>query len=936
MDIMKKFSLLVTFLSICIGILPQRSYSVEQTDEAMESGIYLGVMSFNQALYTYPISLLSSATKSGYDTFIDGMTMKNGTILCYSVDEAVNTLQAATLPADISTVALITFTDGLDQGSLMITDKYDSDEDYLTAIKGRIDGETVVGKNILAYSIGLRGEDVSTEADIAKFRSTLKQLASSDENATEVTSMSEVNAKFQEIAEQLNQTRHLQTISLKMPGLSNGTRVRFTFDNVSSADYSEVYIEGTFNLRERSLSDVEYHGMTCTSGTVISGVTEGIFVTFTFENIQTESNTLLSEEYISEWYMTSASSWQINSEFDGNENTDIINEKKSAAIMLVLDCSSSLGSQFSTAQSNAKSFIATLCNSSDDSSGGEGGSSDNLALYSTTPIDLSLAVSFNKTRYYLTQEQYTKANLSNAVVEGVTIVTGDEAFIIALEDEPTEAIISSDEISLSAFNYYRDNLPTYKQGQVISSRWSYINNAITAFGGTKMDGRRWLNYTYNSGSYTYCAYTYNGSGSLGNAQANNTSYCYKLRPVKPVTASSPIQWRSPLDLTLAVEKDGIREYIARDEYTPLSEDYNILGVAVVAGDEKFIISLEDEPTEAITGSAAHSLYQSSLPSLNQGMIISGRWSYINDAITAFGGTKMDGKRWLNGTYNSGTYTYYCYTYDLNGDWDYQSSSNTCKVRLVQTDPISPEYKEENFALTDGSVTSFSQVNDVVYNSITYTRNFRNTNWQALYVPFEIPYDNIKDDFEIGVLNDVRQYDRDDDGVKDETIIEAFKMTSGTLEANYPYLIRAKEIGEKAITVTDATLYATEENSIDCSSVNEKFTFTGTYSQMSSDKLPQSLGYYALSGGVWKPVAEGASLGAFRFYLKTDNRNNPTSSNAIRMRVIGEDGEDDATSIDSPMQQANDDAEMVIYDLQGRRVTNPTKGVYIVNGKKHIY
>ncbi len=922
---MKKFSLLVTFLSICIGILPQRSYSVEQTDEAMESGIYLGVMSFNQALYTYPISLLSSATKSGYDTFIDGMTMKNGTILCYSVDEAVNTLQAATLPADISTVALITFTDGLDQGSLMITDKYDSDEGYLTAIKGRIDDETVVGKNILAYSIGLRGEDVSTEADIAKFRSTLKQLASSDENATEVTSMSEVNAKFQEIAEQLNQTRHLQTISLKMPGLSNGTRVRFTFDNVSSADYSEVYIEGTFNLRERSLSDVEYHGMTCTSGTVISGVTEGIFVTFTFENIQTESNTLLSEEYISEWYMTSASSWQINSEFDGNENTDIINEKKSAAIMLVLDCSSSLGSQFSTAQSNAKSFIATLCNSSDDSSGGEGGGSGDFTLYSTTPVDLSLAVSFNKTRYYLTQEQYTKANLSNAIVEGVTVVTGDEAFIIALEDEPTSAI----SISGTVGSFYRENLPNYKQGQIISSRWSYINNAIAAFGGTKMSGGRWVNAKNSNNGYYY--YTYDNNGEINTSYSSAT---FGVRLVKPVTATSPIQWRNPLDLTLVVEKNGIREYLTKDEYTTLSEEYDVLGVAVITGDEKFIISLEDEPTEDITGSAAFSLYGSSLPTKTQGYIISGRWSYINNAIAAFGGTKMSGGRWVNAkNSNNG---YYYYTYDNNGEINTSYSSATFGVRLVQTDPISPEYKEEDFALTDGSVTSFTQVNDVVYNSITYTRNFRNTNWQALYVPFEIPYDNIKDDFEIGVLNDVRQYDRDDDGVKDETIIEAFKMTSGTLEANYPYLIRAKEIGEKTITVTDATLYATEENSIDCSSVNEKFTFTGTYSQMSSDKLPQSLGYYALSGGVWKPVAEGASLGAFRFYLKTDNRNNPTSSNAIRMRIIGEDGEDDVTSIDSPMQQANDDAEMVIYDLQGRRVTNPTKGVYIVNGKKHIY
>lgn len=357
----------------------------------MESGVYLGIIGFNQSLYTYPLSLLTAESKSGYDSFIDGMTMKNGTLLCYSVDEAINALKAATLPADVSTVALVTFTDGLDQGSLMVTDKYLSDDDYLAALKDRIGGETVADQNLLAYSIGLRGSDITSSDDIAKFRSTLKQLASSDENATEVTSMSEVNAKFQEIAEQLSQTRYLQTISLKMPGLSDGTRVRFTFDNVSSAENSNIYIEGTFKLRERSLTDVEYHGMVSTSGSVISGVTEGIFVTFTFENVQTADNKRLPEDYITEWYLTSASSWQINSEFDGKENSDIIYEQSSAVIMLVLDCSSSLGTQFSTAQSNAKSFITTLCNSSDDDDSNDGYIEGGFTTYTVNGVSFRMA-----------------------------------------------------------------------------------------------------------------------------------------------------------------------------------------------------------------------------------------------------------------------------------------------------------------------------------------------------------------------------------------------------------------------------------------------------------------------------------------------------------------------------------------------------------------
>ena len=237
--------------------------------------------------------------------------------------------------------------------------------------------------------------------------------------------------------------------------------------------------------------------------------------------------------------------------------------------------------------------------------------------------------------------------------------------------------------------------------------------------------------------------------------------------------------------------------------------------------------------------------------------------------------------------------------------------------------------EINISLTDGE--DFSQSEPEECDNIFYTRTFNNTNWQALYVPFEIPYENIKDDFEVAYINDTRQYDRDDDGVKEETVIEAFKITSGTLEANYPYLIRAKEAGEKTITVTDAMLYATEENSIDCSSVYDKYIFTGTYSRMSSTELT---GCYALSGGVWQPIAEGATLGAFRFYLQVESRSGSAqAAQSIKMRVIGEETDDEATSID---EVESADNEQIVYDLAGRRVANPTKGVYIVNGKKVLY
>ena len=242
---------------------------------------------------------------------------------------------------------------------------------------------------------------------------------------------------------------------------------------------------------------------------------------------------------------------------------------------------------------------------------------------------------------------------------------------------------------------------------------------------------------------------------------------------------------------------------------------------------------------------------------------------------------------------------------------------------------------ETMAIND-SDSRFSMADDTECGTIIYIRNFSSTDWQTLYIPFELPYDEICDEFEVADINNVHQYDHNDDGETDETVIEAFKVTSGTLEANYPYLIRAKETGEKSIIVTADMLYATEENSIDCSSVRERFTFTGTYSRMTSDALIPGEGYYTLIDGEWQPATEGTTLGAFRFYLKVDSRNSNTATVAqsIKMRIVGENGSDDDDTGMEKSEIRNEKSEM-IYDLQGRRVENPTKGIYIVNGRRVV-
>ena len=634
------------------GVLEQVDKNVNSWTDVVSngggenSGIYLGIMGFNQQLYSYPISELDESSKMGFDTFIDDLNTKNGTLLYYSVDKTITTMQSVPMPADLSTVAIVTFTDGLDQGSIMMNDSYSDNTEYLNAVNHRIMNETVSGQSITAYSIGIRGQDV---ADVSMFQNNLKKLASKDEYATEVTSMAEVNEKFKEIAEKLSTSNYVQTITLKMPGLPNGTLVRFTFDNINSAEKSELYIEGTFNLATRSLENVKYKGLESTSGTEIRGVVDGIFVSFTFEGVHTESNKLIDNQFTDEWtYVTSNSVWQINSEFDKTENSGIVTKRSSAAIMLVLDCSSSLGSDFPKAQTNAKDFINTLY----EAVGGDNGSGEDQdnTIYSTTPKDLSLAISRDGTRYYLSKEEYYKANLSNAVIEGLCVVSGtEEPFIIALKNASSSSMIWT----------YADllyDLPTYEQGVVICARHTDIDNALVAFGGKGLSQYTWIGEQYNESKSYFIQYGY------GDAFLNYSSgyYYYVRQVVINRNLTTPWYFTPENDLTLAVSNGETRLFIDKNEYalSGIPSGYSIEGLAICSRIGNFILALKDESSDDMPYSSATQLYgENKLPTYNQACVICARHTDIDNALVAFGGKGLSRYTWIGKQYNESCYYY---------------------------------------------------------------------------------------------------------------------------------------------------------------------------------------------------------------------------------------------------------------------------------------
>ena len=237
-----------------------------------------------------------------------------------------------------------------------------------------------------------------------------------------------------------------------------------------------------------------------------------------------------------------------------------------------------------------------------------------------------------------------------------------------------------------------------------------------------------------------------------------------------------------------------------------------------------------------------------------------------------------------------------------------------------------------YTLMDGEIFDNSLQFDEC--KISYTRTFNNTSWQALYIPFSMSYEDWKDDFEVAYINSIHQYDKDDDGVIDETIMEVVKIKNGSLIPNTPYLIKTKTTGEKTITITGATLYESEENSIECSTMLAKYTFTGTYSTISASTLIAN-NYYGMGGGSLVITDGTSDLKPFRWYMKIDARspmyNVSLDAKAITINVIG----DEETTGVNELRMIND--ELPVYDLNGRKVNeNSLKpGIYVKNGKKVI-
>ena len=143
-----------------------------------------------------------------------------------------------------------------------------------------------------------------------------------------------------------------------------------------------------------------------------------------------------------------------------------------------------------------------------------------------------------------------------------------------------------------------------------------------------------------------------------------------------------------------------------------------------------------------------------------------------------------------------------------------------------------------------------------FTTLYYIRTFENIDWQPWYMPFDVELSDVENELEVARLNNIREYDDNNDGEIDRTELEVIRLASGTLQANYPYIVKAKVPGEKKFVFENVTVEPFENNSYDCSSFTTKFTFTGSNSAMAYNSS-----YYGLENNcLVSPVSIYAYVG----------------------------------------------------------------------------
>ncbi len=191
-------------------------------------------------------------------------------------------------------------------------------------------------------------------------------------------------------------------------------------------------------------------------------------------------------------------------------------------------------------------------------------------------------------------------------------------------------------------------------------------------------------------------------------------------------------------------------------------------------------------------------------------------------------------------------------------------------------------------------------------------------WNTVVLPFSVDAATVTTQFGAGKLYKFTDADAGQ--------LNFEEVTTGMV-AHTPYLFNSEaDADAKDKELTFAGVITANGNPI---TQGTDYNFVGTYVPYAKNAAenPITDQDYVLGETAFKKAAGKNALKAFRCYIKANEATSTAKS--LNICINGE-----TTSIDTINGEPVNASEG-IYDLSGRAVKNPTKGMYIINGKKYL-
>lgn len=269
--------------------------------------------------------------------------------------------------------------------------------------------------------------------------------------------------------------------------------------------------------------------------------------------------------------------------------------------------------------------------------------------------------------------------------------------------------------------------------------------------------------------------------------------------------------------------------------------------------------------------------------------------------------------------------------------NYSYISNTSNYSLSNKRPcaqfMTVKYSAQEYELTDAGDYTVTKNTEVA--SATYKKTLaedRVGKYQAWFIPFEyaITAADLEkfDFFKINMIANAAQ--PGENPASDDVYIFLNPMAAGdVLYGNKPYVYRPKEaVTDYEFTTDLATLHAkTDASVLQTSTTTATYDFYGTYAD--TEATTENPFYYvSVNGNICKGTT--VTVGPYRWILKATSKGGASYAPTFSFMENGTTGINEVQ--DSGFKVQGSEA---FYNLNGQRVAQPTKGLYIVNGKKVV-